>query len=1167
MTGTPSTLVLQIGRKRGNSYAVQVLHSPAGETTGRFVTPYEGDALEQMLATIGQGVARETELRRIGRALYSALFTREVSARLQVCLSLAKQRKPVRVQLRLDAEELARLPWELLHDGSRYLVSSGLISLTRYVSLPQPVTPTTVNLPLRVLAVVARPLDAPPLDPFAEAQALEQGLLRLRISDRAVVDYLRPSTHESLVAWLGEETYPVVHFDGHGIFGRLCDRCGQVETEEGHFCAYCRASLVRVERKGYLAFENEFGQSHLIDADDMANTLTKAGVKLSVLSACESAVSAKSDLFVGVAPALIRAGVPAVVAMQFSVPASSAIRFSKQFYTALARFATVEDAVTEGRKVLYPEKHSWFIPVLYLRAEESKLLKRGQSKATVQPRERAAPNNLYSGGLLRLGQRFVGRLSERIDIAREIAEPANCVVALWGMKGIGKSALALQTARHQDWRFPGGVVWMSLRGGKPLDTLLEETAATLEIVLPEKSKEKRQTILRRLNRLPHLLVLDSYEDVESDNEISDFLDSLPAQSKALLTTYPHPSRKGWRAIELQELNPDDAWTLFVILARDAGTLDRITQREKVAREIVQWLQGYPLGIELVVPLTLDTSLPSIFRRLQAGPVDRVAATLDVAYKALGKKAQVLLNRLAVFDHEFDEGPGMAVGGVAQWEDCKSELVRRALLRFDGQHYDLHSVVRQYAYGRLADRKTRHLLAAQYYHSEHGHDPLRAARHYYEAKVWGQFLSLAVKVAEPEVFSKTGRWGEVANMLQKGLDLTQRLDDRKAAGGMFRGLGTIHYHQGKLRDALSDYGNALAIFREQSDRTSEGYTLSNLGYVLRAQGKHEEAIKAIAEARSIFQDTVDRSGESRTLNNLGVTYWEQGKWQEAVDCYQQDLIICREESDEYGKSVTLMNLGIVLEAQGNWSKAIRRYKQSLKIRRHQQPRDRYGECLVLNNLGGVYAKQREWTEAGKCCEESLRICREFGDRDAEGRILDTLGDVFRLQRKWKTAIERYEESLKLRRDVENPRGECLTLVNLCYLYFAKGDVDSALQCAEVARVIGHEIDLQDQLSRLARLDGDVAFERDQISQAAAHYAEACAFAIQFNVTCLKETIESMDIRLQQLVREGRQGDVAIFVDTLEGEWQRYELEKKAPWLKQWWAGRKRSYLAELPPRAS
>jgi tetratricopeptide (TPR) repeat protein len=562
---------------------------------------------------------------------------------------------------------------------------------------------------------------------------------------------------------------------------------------------------------------------------------------------------------------------------------------------------------------------------------------------------------------------------------------------------------------------------------------------------------------------------------------------------------------------------------------------------------------------------LDTSLSSILKKLQAGPIERVAAILDVAYRALGRRARLLLNRLAVFDHELDEGAGMAVGGMAEWEDYKSELVRRAFLRFDGQYYDLHSVVRQYAYAKLADRKTRHLLAAQYYHSEQGGDLLRAAQHFYDGDDWENVLSLADTIAKPEVFSKTGRWGEVVGALQRALDAARRLGDRQAEGQTFRGLDTIYYHQGKLTDALSNYENALSIFREQRDPSGEGYTLNNLGYVCRMQGKRAEAIKAITEARRIFYEIGDPYGESRTLHNLGVVYWEQGKWAEAVTCLDQGLMICRELGDRHRESVGLMNLGIVLEAQGKWSEAAERHEESLKIRRELD--DRYGECLVLNNLGGVYAKQGEWAKAVERCEQSLRICRELGDRDAEGRILDTLGDIFRLQGKWTAAIHRYEESLKLRREIGNRRGECLTLVNLCYLYFAKDDLASIPQRAETAWGIGREINLHDQLSKLAELYGDIAFKRDEIVQAATHYAEACTFADQFNDMRLKETLEHIDERLQRLGRDRRQGDMAVFVDTLEHEWHAQGLEGKVPWLKQWWAERKKGYLAEPPARPS
>ena len=80
--------------------------------------------------------------------------------------------------------------------------------------------------------------------------------------------------------------------------------------------------------------------------------------------------------FSGVATALVRAGVPAVLAMQFPISDQAAIAFSREFYRRLASGDALETAVTEGRLLISrrdPESLEWATPVLYLRAEGLRL--------------------------------------------------------------------------------------------------------------------------------------------------------------------------------------------------------------------------------------------------------------------------------------------------------------------------------------------------------------------------------------------------------------------------------------------------------------------------------------------------------------------------------------------------------------------------------------------------------------------------------------------------------------------------------------------------------------------------------------------------------------------------------------------------------------------------
>lgn len=91
-----------------------------------------------------------------------------------------------------------------------------------------------------------------------------------------------------------------------------------------------------------------------------------------ILSSCHSARVRGTDLLLaGVGPGLILGGVPAVVAMQFSIQDKDAISFNQEFYKALAQGDSLPNAVNRGRKML-PEPARWS-PVLYLRSRDQQI--------------------------------------------------------------------------------------------------------------------------------------------------------------------------------------------------------------------------------------------------------------------------------------------------------------------------------------------------------------------------------------------------------------------------------------------------------------------------------------------------------------------------------------------------------------------------------------------------------------------------------------------------------------------------------------------------------------------------------------------------------------------------------------------------------------------------
>jgi CHAT domain len=101
--------------------------------------------------------------------------------------------------------------------------------------------------------------------------------------------------------------------------------------------------------------------------------------------------------FAGVATALIKKRVPAVVAMQFPISDQAAILFARTFYECILLGHTVDAAVVEGRKELHSNKvtaSEWATPVLYLRSKDGVLFEWEKNDAAAAS---AAPVSLAPG--------------------------------------------------------------------------------------------------------------------------------------------------------------------------------------------------------------------------------------------------------------------------------------------------------------------------------------------------------------------------------------------------------------------------------------------------------------------------------------------------------------------------------------------------------------------------------------------------------------------------------------------------------------------------------------------------------------------------------------------------------------------------------------------------
>ena len=298
-----SVIEVAIGYSRApGRFRVEVVRSSAGEAAADIKLdldvlltrrPQFQQTLLVSAVSARQILTRAEQLvRDVGQALFTALLgTGEVAGRYRASAALADQQgEDLRIVLRLDAPELAGLPWEAMYDAGAGGYVCRQHQLVRHVPVAAVPPPLAVHLPLRILGVISAPHDLPDLDSGREREYLERALAGAAGQGLAEVTWA-PSTWDALHETLMAGPWHVLHFIGHGDFEPSKD-------------------------EGMLALTREDGRADQVEASRFADLLRQARPmpRLVVLNSCSGAETGRGDLFSGTAAALARSGIAAVAA-------------------------------------------------------------------------------------------------------------------------------------------------------------------------------------------------------------------------------------------------------------------------------------------------------------------------------------------------------------------------------------------------------------------------------------------------------------------------------------------------------------------------------------------------------------------------------------------------------------------------------------------------------------------------------------------------------------------------------------------------------------------------------------------------------------------------------------------------------------------------------------
>jgi hypothetical protein len=339
-----------------------------GEMAAAEAEPVEIPAnLDPLLRRLERRKASRDQVFALGRMLGDALLPGRVRELFERSRSTLDDGDGLRIRLTVGSVGLAALPWEYAHVARTagdpqepdFLALSPDVSLVRHQVTGAPLTALREKTSLRVVVAIAEPDDMDPLDLTRDRAAIEAALRLVDGGTSAVrVDVVAPATRKALAAALpGADVF---HFAGHGGFGQV---------------GFTDLGVPRTA--GQVFLEQASGAADPLTGAELATIVNGAGVRLVMLGACQSATRDEHGPWSGVAGALVRNNVPAVVAMQFTVVDTNAGRFMAPFYASVLAGDTVDEAVQAGRREIFAgagvTERDWGVPVLYSRSPDGVL--------------------------------------------------------------------------------------------------------------------------------------------------------------------------------------------------------------------------------------------------------------------------------------------------------------------------------------------------------------------------------------------------------------------------------------------------------------------------------------------------------------------------------------------------------------------------------------------------------------------------------------------------------------------------------------------------------------------------------------------------------------------------------------------------------------------------
>jgi DNA-binding SARP family transcriptional activator/tetratricopeptide (TPR) repeat protein len=587
---------------------------------------------------------------------------------------------------------------------------------------------------------------------------------------------------------------------------------------------------------------------------------------------------------------------------------------------------------------------------------------------------------------------FTGRQSElaRLLATQAGTAKASVVLAIDGMAGVGKSALAVHIAHPLAARYPDAQLFIDLHGhsgsqrpiapSDALDRLLRALGIPAGRI-PDDADARAALWRAELATRSVLVVLDNAADTAHVRPL------LPGTSRSLVVITSRRRLIGLETalnVSLDVLPEADAIALFTRIVGDSRTATETA----AVREVIDQCGHLPLAIRITAarlrarPAWSVRHLADRLRQArwplaEFSADDRsVATAFALSYQQLDPDQRRMFRLLGLHpERDLGVPAAAALAGVAASEaerQLESLVDDHLLAQSPAGRYRLHDLIHQHAHttamaeeseadrNQALRRMVDHYLHTAYRGSrllDQPYPPIDigtatagclpteladdvAATAWFDAN--HRCVLAASRVAE-DMGWDTAVWQlawtldnfhyrrhylreNIAGWLA-GLAAAERLGDLAVQGRAHRRLGLVYAPLGKVALALQHLRRALALSEQAGDVLGEAGARFVLATIWSQQGDIEQALAHAVSAHELYRQLGNRAWEVRALSMMGTCHAKLGHHEEARRYVESALALCREQDDVYGQADSLDSLGGIANDTGQPVVALRHYQQA------------------------------------------------------------------------------------------------------------------------------------------------------------------------------------------------------------------------------------------------